>query len=104
MFALAELVRSAEGDKKAIELIADYLHKRPSVRGMERLVELNIASSMGEVQDNLVIIKDMTSKLLENNATYTCGHCGFSGRSMHWQCPGCKKWDTVKQKQGVVGD
>lgn len=102
--ALAELVRARDGDKKAIELITDYLHKRPSVRGMERLVELNIASSEGEVQGNLMIIKDLTSKLLENNTTYTCSHCGFTGRSMHWQCPGCKHWDTVKQKQGVVGD
>ena len=25
-----------------------------------------------------------------------CNHCGFAGRQLHWFCPGCKYWGTIK--------
>jgi len=27
---------------------------------------------------------------------YRCDNCGFVGRTLHWSCPGCKRWNTVK--------
>ncbi|MDH5369549.1 MAG: hypothetical protein OEW99_05965, partial [Gammaproteobacteria bacterium] len=33
-----------------------------------------------------------------------CHVCGFNGKTLHWQCPGCKRWDTVKPIQGVEGE
>ena len=46
----------------------------------------------------------LTTKLLENEPVYRCRSCGFSGRSLHWQCPSCKQWNTVKPIHGVVGE
>ncbi|MGD9729872.1 MAG: hypothetical protein AB7V39_26315 [Nitrospiraceae bacterium] len=31
---------------------------------------------------------------------YHCSNCGFRGKSLRWQCPGCRQWNTVKPYQG----
>jgi len=104
MLTLAELIQQQNGDRAAVEFITGQLRARPSVRGLDRLIELSLANSQGEARDNLLIIQDLTNNLLEGRPGYRCNNCGFTGKSMHWQCPGCKQWNTVKPVQGVVGE
>ena len=50
--------------------------------------------------DHLTMIKILTAELMEIGPDYKCGHCGFPARSLHWQCPACKHWNTVKPLPG----
>ena len=34
-------------------------------------------------------------QLMQNEQGYACDHCGFTGRSRHWHCPGCRHWDSI---------
>ncbi len=104
MLALAELLREQHGDLEAGLFITEQLRKRPSVRGLGRLIELNLAHSEGGARENLLILRDLTEKLLEGKPIYKCSNCGFTGKAMHWQCPGCKNWNSVKPIQGVEGE
>ena len=29
---------------------------------------------------------------------YQCHHCGFEARKYHWQCPSCRRWETLRTK------
>jgi lipopolysaccharide assembly protein B len=104
MLALAEQIRGSRGDRDAGAFITEQLRRRPSVRGLHRLIELNLAHTEGRARDNLLILKDLTSKLLKGKPVYKCTLCGFPARSLHWQCPGCKSWKSVKPVQGVEGE
>jgi lipopolysaccharide biosynthesis regulator YciM len=104
MLALADLVCQTQGEQSAAQFISRQLHERPSVRGLERLIELNLAGSSGVARDNLLTLKSLVGKLLEDKPVYQCEHCGFAGKSMYWQCPGCKHWSSLKPIQGVVGE
>jgi len=104
MLTLAELVQKEDGDDVAIDFITEYLRHRPSVRGMDRLINLNLSHVKDSVRDKLLVLKEVTSQLLINKPVYKCRSCGFSGKSMHWQCPGCRQWNTVKPIQGVEGE
>lgn len=33
--------------------------------------------------------------LYKTMARYRCGKCGFAGRELHWQCPGCHAWNSL---------
>jgi lipopolysaccharide biosynthesis regulator YciM len=46
----------------------------------------------------------MTDQLLENKPVYQCLGCGFYGKMLHWQCPSCKQWNTIKPIHGVEGE
>lgn len=104
ILALAELLRQEDGDDAAANFITEQLRKRPSVRGLDRLIELNLAHSEGAARDNLLILRDLVKKLLEEKPVYKCNHCGFVGRSLHWQCPSCKTWNSMKPIHGVEGE
>jgi lipopolysaccharide biosynthesis regulator YciM len=102
--ALAEIKAAAEGRESAVRFLTDQLRRRPSVKGLDRLIDLSLAEVDGPARDYLLILKDLTHKLLENRPHYKCEHCGFSGRSLHWQCPSCKHWGRIKPIQGVAGE
>lgn len=101
---LAELIAEREGIDAALEYLSGALHRRPSVRGLERLVHYALAHAEGRTRDNLLLLKEFVAKLLENKSVYRCSQCGFTGRLLHWQCPGCKNWNTVKPIHGIEGE
>ena len=101
---LADLLARTEGDTVAVEFMTEQLRKRPSVRGLGRLIDLNLVSAAGKGKDDLLILRDLVEQLLKNKPVYKCGHCGFAGKTLHWQCPTCKEWNAVKPIHGVEGE
>jgi lipopolysaccharide biosynthesis regulator YciM len=101
---LADVLARTEGESVAVEFMTVQLRKRPSVRGLGRLIGLNLVGSSGKGKDDLLILRDLVEQLLKSKPIYKCGHCGFSGKSLHWQCPTCKEWNTVKPIHGVEGE
>ena len=104
MLALAELIKQEKGEVDAADFITEYLKQRPSVRGMDRLIEINLGNVKESVRDKLQVLKDVTTRLIQDKPIYTCTQCGFTGRTLYWQCPSCKQWNTVKPIQGVEGE
>jgi len=104
MLTLVRLIAERDGNDEASKFITAELKKRPSVRGVDRLLEFVLHNTEGETRDRLLTIKDLTAGLLKNRSAYRCYQCGFEAKSLHWQCPGCKSWNTVKPVHGVEGE
>lgn len=104
MLSLAEAVRAQDGDKAAGLLIIDHLRRRPSLRGLYRLVELFIANSDNKSRDYLEMLADIMRNLIAKRPVYRCASCGFSGKTLYWQCPSCKTWGAHKPIQGLEGE
>jgi len=104
MLALADLKHSREGAPGAIAFISEQLRRRTSVRGLDRLLELELEQADAEKGAHVSILKDLTGELLSDRPKYKCLHCGFPARLLHWQCPSCKHWNTIKPIQGVEGE
>lgn len=104
LLMLTELIAEREGENAAIRFISDELKNRPTVKGVDRLIEYTLSKSEGETYEHLKTIKDLTGQLIEGRAMYKCNSCGFDAKQLHWLCPGCKSWDTVKPVFGVAGE
>lgn len=101
VIAAAQDVLEAEGSEVAEEFLAEQLAKRPSLRGLEQLIALQVSSSEGKTRDNLGRLQQLVKRLIDERPAYRCSHCGFSGRHLHWFCPGCKYWGTMKTIRGT---
>lgn len=101
---LTQIIEETRGEKEAIKFISQELKRRPSVRGVDKLVEYVLGMADGEIRENLQTIKEMTGKLLSNSPVYRCQQCGFDAKLMHWHCPSCKQWSTIKPVYGVAGE
>lgn len=104
LLMLTELIAEREGENAAIRFISDELENRPTVKGVDKLIEYALERSEGETHEHLRTIKELTGQLIETRPMYKCNNCGFDAKLLHWQCPGCKHWDTVKPVFGVVGE
>jgi len=101
---LAERIRKWKGDKVAASFVADYVRRYPSFRGLYLFINLYISSAEGRAKEDLHILQNLMKKLLGNKPDYQCHSCGFSGKSLHWQCPGCRQWSTIMPVHGLEDD
>ena len=76
-------------DAKALDVIKQGLNKKPSSRLLVQALTL-----LGKEVATPEVIQG-AQKLASCQSAYLCGMCGFHGPSFYWQCPGCKKWDTL---------
>lgn len=103
LLAVVESVERASGRPAAIELLRAELEVRPSVRGLLRLVEM-AGYEKGMTTDEGRLVSRIGHLLLANRPIYRCVSCGFSGRQLHWLCPSCKTWESVRPIQGVEAE
>ena len=104
VLVLAELAAERDGIEVAKGYVVRELKARPTIRGIDRLIDYSLETATGEARDNLLLLKDTTARLIEDKSSYKCGNCGFTGRSLHWQCPSCKFWNSVKPIHGIEGE
>ena len=94
---LSEALKERYGDKEAADFIAEYMKANPSVRGLNRIIDMSLAGSAeGEAREHLGVLKQLSEQLLNDKSLYKCRRCGFETPLMQWRCPSCKRWGSIK--------
>ena len=101
---LSEVTRLQKDEKAAADQILQSLKQKPSISGLNQLLKLNLINAEGKVHEQLSMVKDITGRLVEDSPVYRCKNCGFRGKKLHWQCPTCRHWCTVKAIQSDEKD
>lgn len=101
---IAECLSARQNEYVAAEFIAEQLKKRPSIKALTKLVELHLLHSVGKAKENLQMLKQLVDKVIAEKPGFHCLKCGFTGNRLHWLCPGCKTWSSIKPIRGVAGD
>jgi len=97
---LAEMIKEEEGETAAADYLAEQLAKAPSLRLLQHSIELNARMPERQSVQFLESLRPHISRLLEDKPLYQCTHCGFGAKTLHWQCPSCRCWSTIKRKAG----
>lgn len=101
---LMENIQAISGDQAAIEFMTHQMHRYPSLRGLQHLLLLQLKSAEDKARENLEVLQEFIERLLKNKTIYRCHQCGYASRALHWLCPGCKNWETIKPVLGVEGE
>lgn len=102
MLAMADLIRHRDGIAAAASFVATWLRAHPSVHGLHRLIELNLAAADSAHRSDLTLLHGIMASLVAHQRGYVCQQCGFRGRSLHWQCLGCQRWNSIKPLTHMV--
>jgi lipopolysaccharide biosynthesis regulator YciM len=102
--ALAKVIREKEGEDEAAVFLAEYLKISPSIKGVHALLDIHLKNVDGAVKDKLLLLNNVLNSTLQNQPGYCCSQCGFKGMQLHWLCPQCQTWETVKPIRGMVGE
>src|SRR5699024_8606247 len=96
ILARATYLQQQGESEKARQFLIEQLRRYPSVEGLQRLLSLGVPKDIETISEPWSLIEEIASHLLKAKPNYVCCFCGFGGRHCHWQCPGCKRWGTVK--------
>lgn len=97
LLAKAEVVGEEQGLGEAEQLLADKLVERPSMALLQRLLKVDAGrEDHSALIGKLTVASEVIQRAIDRNPGYRCQRCGFGARTLHWQCPSCKSWATVK--------
>jgi lipopolysaccharide biosynthesis regulator YciM len=94
--AFADVISNRDGVPAAEKFIVDWLRRTPNVHGLHKLLELNLVKVSDSGRNDLLLLKGIIEDLRSQHLGYACGQCGFKGKALHWLCPGCNRWNTIK--------
>lgn len=100
--ALADLLLQQEGREAALHFLETELREYPTVLGMRRLIELKLTDIGGNGSSEFETLYRIGRHLLRDTPRYKCGNCGFEGKRLHWRCPGCKRWNSVRPRADAL--
>jgi lipopolysaccharide biosynthesis regulator YciM len=95
LLSLADVMVDARGAEAALDLLTDYLSHYADLSVLERLLDLQSRGASARDRRRAQVALAVARHLLARQPVYQCEHCGFQARSLHWQCPSCKRWGTV---------
>ena len=94
-----------KGAEAAYTLVRDELRRNPTLLGLDRLLEAQIAgASSSERRRDLELVKNLVHSHARRLARYRCATCGFRARQFHWHCPACGGWETYPPRRSEEFD
>ena len=103
VLVLAQMIKKTDGIQAAEKFVEEQLINKPSVRGLDLLLKLSVENSKKEDKEStkFEVLEQLVNKLLAKKPNHRCRKCGFGAKNMHWQCPSCKSWGSVKPIYGL---
>lgn len=98
-------LRVQQGATPAWTFARGALRSHPSLLGLDRLLEAELANGEGDADHgpvpgaDLTLLRSLIHKHTQRLDRYACRSCGFQARRFYWQCPGCNAWETYAPRR-----
>jgi lipopolysaccharide biosynthesis regulator YciM len=103
--AKVKLLAKKQSTDEAEKVLFEQLSKTPTMKGFKTLMGFFIEDEVDDkTKESLTMVKGLVEEQIKMRPKYRCLSCGFSGRQIHWLCPSCRKWGTVKPIKGLDGE
>ncbi|CAB3685896.1 MULTISPECIES: lipopolysaccharide assembly protein LapB [Achromobacter] len=98
-------LRVQQGAATAWAFARGALRSHPSLLGLDRLLEAELANGDSDGDHgpvpgaDLTLLRSLIHKHTQRLDRYACRNCGFQARRFYWQCPGCNAWETYAPRR-----
>ncbi len=99
--AYARLLHRQNKTDEAIAHLSQFLQGESNWIGFYHLLDMIWSQTRSGLTGPLDSLRQSLGQIIERQPTYRCGHCGFSGRYLYWQCPSCRQWNSVAPVRDV---
>jgi len=98
VLALVDAIEQQEGEEAAVAFLTRHLSGHADLDCLERLLAIGERRPGRDAGERAAYqaVRGVIRHLREGRSEYQCEHCGFSARRLHWQCPSCKHWGSIK--------
>ena len=92
---LAAVLDDSLDDEVSRECVIEYLRTEPTLRGLYQMHASLAERHGGQAGSDMEPLRVAVRDLMKNGPRYRCEECGFRSRTLYWQCPSCKTWDST---------
>lgn len=102
---LAHYLAQYESRSDAELLLLNAIKERPNIKLYSAYMGLR-SQEQAEPSDSesIMQLKSLIDAQIARHSVYSCKSCGFESSMMFWQCPSCRRWDTMRPKRAIDGD
>ncbi|WP_049106399.1 lipopolysaccharide assembly protein LapB [Klebsiella michiganensis] len=101
---LAQILEQREGVDAAQNYVTRQLERHPTMRVFHKLIDYHInEAEEGRAKESLGVLRHMVGEQVRSKPRYRCQKCGFTAHTLHWHCPSCRSWSTIKPIRGLDG-
>ena len=101
--ALARYLYNEQNFEGALKELEDALALDPSFWEARKFMGEILLEKQKE-GEALTAYKDLISHLNVGYLKFQCSNCGFKPDDLQWQCPQCRKWDTMSFMDFKMGE
>lgn len=96
--ALMRLYRRTNRLDEALGELRRILAQRPVPTSglLEAVRWMKVLPAVHAYSGEFIAFEKALMEQLRSQHLYQCSHCGFQGRAHVWQCPSCRRWDTLR--------
>ncbi len=96
--ALMRLFRRTGRLEAALSELGVILSQRPVPTSglLEAVRWMKVLPAVQEYSTEFAAFEKALSDQLGSQHLYQCVNCGYQGRAHVWQCPSCRRWDTLR--------
>ena len=98
--AITGLIAERQGGQAAARFFKAQLLKRPSLKALRHWAGMELQRRASDQREDIQVVVDMLDRVIARRPGYLCSHCGFKGQALHWHCPGCHRWNTIRPLLG----
>ncbi len=80
-------------------MIRDELRRRPTLLGLDKLLEAQLLEAPIERRHDLELVKNLIHQHTQRMGMYRCESCGFKAKQFYWHCPACGNWETYSPRR-----
>ncbi len=102
LMTLVDLLVELKQPDEARRRLVSWMRNTHSLASLTDLIESNVGAPDFQSERSLGFLIDLMSVLFGVTRSYECRNCGFKGKSMHWQCPGCKNWNSTGPAKTIL--
>jgi len=88
-----QLLRSSQF---AEEFLVRHLRQYNTAEGLWRLLQFRRNHDDEQDHNYREFLDEFLLTILRTDRVYLCEHCGFSVKKLNWQCPSCRRWDSMR--------
>jgi lipopolysaccharide biosynthesis regulator YciM len=89
-------VRNAEiNNPVATDALRRFVNADATLAGLIDIEHLE-GSDEADRREMLERVRQTLRNVVSRTPAYRCEQCGYTGLILHWQCPGCRAWESVK--------
>lgn len=100
--AMVELVRTVEllsGNDDAQAQLMSFTKIKSNLKLFSELLDLRSHKADSVANESILQIKSLLDAEISLNNKYVCPHCGFESKILFWNCPSCRRWESMKPKK-----